>query len=266
MMIKNNAPIGLFDSGIGGTSVWREIQQRLPSESTILIADSANAPYGERSHAQIIDLCCQNCETLLDKGCKLIVVACNTATTNAIQTLRARYKVPFVGIEPAVKPAAIVSHTRKIGILATKGTLSSDFFHQRSAELIKAYRIQLIEQCGTGIVERIEAGKLDTEEMREHLQYLLAPLLAANIDMLVLGCTHYPYLRAQLRTILPMNIKIVDAEEAVARQTARLLAENDLLANEQHRPEHQWFSTGEVAILKQFVPEYCQVDVAPLVR
>ena len=128
-MINNNF-IGLFDSGIGGTSIWKEIHQLLPNEDTIYLADSKNAPYGEKSKEEIIHLSCKNTEFLLNKNCKLIVMACNTATTNAIKELRAKYDISFIGIEPAIKPAAIHSKTQKIGILATKGTLNSELFYK----------------------------------------------------------------------------------------------------------------------------------------
>ena len=121
----NKGPIGIFDSGIGGTSIWREINKILPNESTIYLADSRNAPYGEKSREQILQLSIKNVELLLQQGCKLIVVACNTATTNAIKELRDRYTIPLIGIEPAIKPAALSSKTKIVGVLATKGTLSS---------------------------------------------------------------------------------------------------------------------------------------------
>ena len=156
----NNQPIGLFDSGIGGTSIWKAIHELLPNESTIYLADSAHAPYGEKSKETILELSKKNTEYLLNAGCKLIVVACNTATTNAIKELRALYNVPFIGIEPAIKPAALSSKTQTIGILATKGTLSSELFNKA----VEAYTTTtIVEQIGHGLVELIEAGQLDSE-------------------------------------------------------------------------------------------------------
>lgn len=147
----NKGPIGIFDSGIGGTSIWREINRVLPYESTIYLADSKNAPYGEKSKEQILQLSIKNVELLLQKGCKLIVVACNTATTNAIKELRERYHVPMIGIEPAIKPAALNSKTKTVGVLATKGTLSSALFNNTSE--IHANGIKVLDQVGTGLVE-----------------------------------------------------------------------------------------------------------------
>ena len=218
----NNHPIGLFDSGIGGTSIWQAIHALMPNETTIYLADSANAPYGEKSKAEILALCKKNTELLLSKGCKLIVVACNTATTNAIKELRAQYDVPFIGIEPAIKPAALSSKTQTIGILATKGTLSSELFN-KALEVYSTTKI--VEQIGHGLVELIESGQLDTAEIQFKLKSYLDPMIAANIDYLVLGCSHYPYLIPAIKKILPPHIQIIDSGEAVARQTLAVLKE-----------------------------------------
>jgi glutamate racemase len=220
--MHNNQPIGLFDSGIGGTSIWQAIHALLPHESTIYLADSMHAPYGEKSKEEILALSKKNTEYLLNAGCKLIVVACNTATTNAIKELRALYDVPFIGIEPAIKPAALSSKTQTIGILATKGTLSSELFN-KAVEVYKTTTI--VEQIGHGLVELIEAGQLDSAEMQEKLKSYLDPMIAANIDYLVLGCSHYPYLIPALKKILPSHIQIIDSGEAVARQTQAVLKE-----------------------------------------
>ncbi len=189
--MNNNNPIGIFDSGVGGLSIWKEIHQLFPCESTIYLADSKHAPYGEKSKQEIIDLCIKNTELLLSKGCKLIVVACNTATTNAIEYLRKNYKVPFIGIEPAIKPAALQTKTKKIGILATKGTLSSKLFN--STTEMYADNIEIIEQVGTGLVTQIESGELNSPNTFRLLEKYLKPMIAQNIDYLVLGCTHYPF-------------------------------------------------------------------------
>ncbi|AWA28916.1 glutamate racemase [Flavobacterium magnum] len=218
--MHNNNPIGLFDSGVGGTSIWKEIHQLLPGESTIYLADSKNAPYGQKSKEEIIALSEKNTEYLLERNSKLIVVACNTATTNAIKELRAKYDVPFIGIEPAIKPAALHSNTQTIGILATKGTLSSELFN-KAVEMHQTTKI--IEQVGHGLVPLIENGDINSPEMDELLHTYLTPMIAANIDYLVLGCSHYPYLIPQIRKILPPHVRIIDSGEAVARQTKNVL-------------------------------------------
>jgi glutamate racemase len=216
----NNKPIGIFDSGIGGTSIWKEIHQLLPFEKTIYLADSKNAPYGQKSKKEIIDLSFKNTQLLLDMNCKLIVVACNTATTNAIKELRTHFNLPFIGIEPAIKPAAIHSKTQTIGILATQGTLNSDLFHETAQ---KFSHTKIIEQVGHGLVPLIEDGKMNTPEMYDLLTTYLKPMIAANIDFLVLGCSHYPYLIPLIKKILPVHIQIIDSGQAVARQTKNVL-------------------------------------------
>jgi glutamate racemase len=216
----NNKPIGIFDSGIGGTSIWKEIQQLLPFEKTIYLADSKNAPYGQKSKKEIIDLSFKNTQLLIDMNCKLIVVACNTATTNAIKELRTHFNLPFIGIEPAIKPAAIHSKTQTIGILATQGTLNSDLFHET---IQKFSHIKIIEQVGHGLVPLIEAGKINTPEIYDLLSTYLKPMVAANIDFLVLGCSHYPFLIPTIKKILPAHIQIIDSGQAVARQTKNIL-------------------------------------------
>lgn len=220
-------PIGIFDSGIGGISIMREIVALLPNEPIIYLADSNNAPYGERPKEEIIQLCVKNVDFLMQHNCKLIVVACNTATTNAIKYLREKYAVPFVGIEPAIKPAALNSKTHKIGVLATKGTLSSQLFHETSLKY--ASHIQILEVIGSGLVERIEAGDFDSDELINLLKMYLIPLLEKNIDHLVLGCSHYPFLTPILNEILPPSVSIIDSGLAVAKQTKNLLSKYDLI-------------------------------------
>lgn len=220
--MHNNQPIGLFDSGIGGTSIWKEIRSLLPNEDTIYLADSKNAPYGQRPKDEIVALSEKNVEFLLEKNAKLIVVACNTATTNAIKELRSKYKIPFVGIEPAIKPAALESKTNVIGVLATKGTLTSELFNKA----VETYQdTQIIEQVGFNLVSLIEGGQMHSAEMTRLLNEYLTPMIEANIDYLVLGCSHYPYLIPQIREILPHHVQIIDSGRAVAKQTQHLLKE-----------------------------------------
>jgi len=248
----NNEPIGIFDSGVGGTSIWKEIQQLLPLEATIYLADSKNAPYGAKTKEEILNLSIKNTELLLKKGCKLIVVACNTATTNAIDYLRENYKVPFIGIEPAIKPAALMSRSKTVGVLATKGTLSSDLFHSTTKN--HAEGIRVIEQEGKGLVSLIESGKVYADETRELLEQFLAPMLEEGIDYLVLGCTHYPYLIPVLKKIVPIHVQIIDSGEAVARQTFTVLKKNNLLSNRKEKTgNYQFYTNVNAKILTNFL-------------
>lgn len=220
--MENNQAIGIFDSGIGGTSIWSAIHELLPNEKTIYLADSKNAPYGQKSKQEIVALSMKNTEFLLEMNCKLIVVACNTATTNAIQDLRDQYAIPFIGIEPAIKPAVTHSKTQVIGILATKGTLNSELFNKTTE---KYQDTKIIEQVGHGLVQLIENGDINSPEMTQLLHSYLKPMIDANIDYLVLGCSHYPYLIPQIKKILPEHIQIIDSGQAVAKQTQKLLRE-----------------------------------------
>ena len=249
----NDYPIGIFDSGVGGTSIWKEIKKLLPNEGTIYLADSKNAPYGEKSQAEIIKLSVKNTNLLLDQGCKLVVVACNTATTNAIDYLRANYQVPFIGIEPAIKPAALRTNSKTIGLLATKGTLSSSLFNSTSE--IYASGIKIIEQEGTGLVSLVEQDKVESNEMRALLQELIYPMLDEGIDCLVLGCTHYPYLIPVLRKLLPEHVQIIDSGTAVAHQTKAVLEMHKLGNLSNIKAKHRFFTNADVAILKGFLKD-----------
>jgi len=255
--MTNNNPIGLFDSGIGGTSIWSAIHNLLPNEDTIYLADSKHAPYGQKSKEEIIHLSIKNTELLLEMNCKLIVVACNTATTNAIATLRAKYNVPFIGIEPAIKPAALHSQTQQIGILATKGTLNSELFYKN---VEKFQDIQIIEQIGYGLVELIEKGEINSSEMKKLLQSYLQPMINQNIDYLVLGCSHYPYLIPQIQKILPKKIQIIDSGEAVAKQTKNILLEKVGMRNTTSPSSHLFYSNANPKVLSAILKNKFQVN------
>lgn len=257
MSKNNNFPIGIFDSGIGGTSIWKEIIALLPNEKTIYLSDSKHAPYGQKSASEIIELSIKNTEFLLNKNCKLIVVACNTATTNAIKYLRENYDVPFIGIEPAIKPAALQTKTNKIGILATKGTLNSALFEKTVKKIHQ--KITLIEQVGEGLVELIESGKLISDEMTILLKKHLTPMLEKQIDCLVLGCTHYPYLIPQIREITKNKIQIIDSGEAVAKQTSAILKENGLLCQDLFLDKkHLFYINKDKKVLEGLLQENAQ--------
>lgn len=250
-MEKSN-PIGFFDSGIGGTSIWKEVTKILPQENTIYIADSAHAPYGNKTTAKIVERSVYNTELLLKKNCKIIVVACNTATTNAIKYLRNKYNIPFIGIEPAIKPAALNSKTKAIGILATKGTINSALFE--STTLKWAKDINVVEVIGTGLVPLIEKNEINTPKTIKLLEIYLQPMIDANIDYLVLGCSHYPYLIPILEELLPKHVKIIDSGQAVARQTKSILKQLNLI-NNAAEAYHQFYSNANMQTLKNTFKE-----------
>jgi glutamate racemase len=248
--MNNDCPIGIFDSGVGGTSIWKEIHNLLPMEHTIYLADSDNAPYGDKPKEEIIRLSRKNTEKLLDMGAKIIVVACNTATTNAIQILRSSYNLPFIGIEPAIKPAALQTKSRCIGILATKGTLSSSLF-ARTTDLYSK-DTKLVEVVGKGLVQEIEKGNKSSSKVEKMLVDLLAPMIEAGIDYLVLGCSHYPYLIPILKKNLPKNVTIIDSGMAVAKQTKIVLQSLNLLTTSQ-QASPQFFTNGNPQILRNLI-------------
>ncbi|WP_297791964.1 glutamate racemase [uncultured Eudoraea sp.] len=253
----NTQPIGIFDSGVGGTSIWKAIHALLPFENTIYLADSKNAPYGQKTKEEIIDLCIKNTDLLLSKGCKLVVVACNTATTNAISYLRNNYDIPFIGIEPAIKPAALNSGSGRVGILATKGTLSSSLFLKTSKD--HASEITIVEQEGLGLVPLIEAGEINADETRQLLIKYLEPMLSANVDHIVLGCTHYPYLIPVLRELLPPGVKVIDCGAAVARQTKVVLEDNQMQNFSKTPGKIEFYTNKDTRILTSFLEDVDQL-------
>ncbi len=262
MIKQSEQPIGIFDSGIGGTSIWREINSLLPNEHTIYLSDSKNAPYGEKNKDEIIQLSIKNTELLISKDCKMIIVACNTATTNAIKYLRANYNIPFIGIEPAIKPASLKTKSRAIGILATKGTLNSSLFEKTSS--IVNNDIEIVEQVGKGIVELIEDGNMNSSVMTRILKQYLNPMVVKNCDHIVLGCTHYPYLIPQIKEIIGNNITIIDSGEAVARQTKNVLLENNLInqsSNSNCVKNKFYINNNKKYILLNILKEYPKVYI-----
>jgi len=253
-----NHPIGIFDSGVGGTSIWKEIIAAMPYEDTIYLADSKYAPYGKRGKTEILELSKKNTEKLLALGCKIIVVACNTATTNAIKELRELYQVAFIGIEPAIKPAALQSKTKKVGVLATKGTLSSDLFAKTSD--LFARNIEVIEVIGTGLVELIESDNINSPEMHALLSSYINPLIEKNIDYLVLGCSHYPYLIPILKKMLSHKVTIIDSGQAVARQTKNVLQHQKLLNQKSHAGSHTLYTNSITTTTLEKIVQSCDCN------
>lgn len=250
-MSNSNSPIGIFDSGLGGLSILNEIHKLLPNENIIYYADSQNAPYGEKTKKEIIEFSIKNTEFLLKKSCKIIIVACNTATTNAIYLLREKYDLPFIGIEPAIKPAAIQSKSKQIGILATKGTLSSELFAQNLKKI--SQKSEIIEVVGQGIVEAIESNTTDSPEFLKRLNKQLQPFIKSNIDHLVLGCSHYPIIINELNRIFDKKINIIDSSYAVAKQTKNILSLQNILnqlINDDIKPIHLYHNNTSKEALK----------------
>ncbi|MHB2249777.1 glutamate racemase [Pseudomonas fitomaticsae] len=246
------APIAVFDSGVGGLSVLAEIQQLLPNESLLYLGDCGHIPYGEKTPEFIRQRCSVMAGFFREQGAKALVIACNTATVAGVADLRRDFPDwPIVGMEPAVKPAAAATRSGVVGVLATTGTLQSAKF----AALLDRFAtdVRVITQPCPGLVELIESGDLQSAELRRLLQHYVEPLLGAGCDTIILGCTHYPFLKSMLKTMLPDDISLIDTGAAVARQLQRLLAERNLLADGPNRPVQFWTS-ADPRSLKNILP------------
>ncbi len=219
--------IGLFDSGVGGLSVLSQVMQQLPAEDVVYVADQAFLPYGQQSAETIQSRATKITHYLLEQhNCTLIGIACNTATAAALTNLRHRFPdVPFVGMEPAVKPGALATKSGKVGVLATAGTFGS----QRYADLMRRFASQVVvyEDACLGLVELIEAGRLGSGEVEAYLRPILQPMLAQGVDTIVLGCTHYPFASPIIGRIVGAGVTIIDPAPAVVRQMSRLLAQSE---------------------------------------
>lgn len=249
--------IGVFDSGVGGLSVLREIRALLPDVDVEFVADSAYAPYGPRTPEWIQQRSAVLTGFLLERGAQAIVVACNTATVAAATTLRAAYDVPIVAMEPAVKPAASATKTGVVGVLATVGTLKSAKF----AALLDQFaaEITVIAQPGVGLVEQVEAGDLDGPQTRELVKARIAPMLEADADVIVLGSTHFHFLRDLVQEIAGPDVTVVDTGAAVARRLIAVLAESDLSIGEGSATAY--WTSGEPAAASLVISRLIGADV-----
>ncbi len=252
IIVTNSNPIGIFDSGVGGLSVLREIKTLLPAENLIYIADQAHVPYGPRSITEIRQFSQAIIEFLCQQDAKMIVVACNTATAAALTYLRETFPhISFVGMEPAVKPAAQQTKTGNVGVLATAATIKSE----RYADLMHrfAQNVTVFEDPCIGLVRAIEAGEIDTPSTTELLQSILTPMQTHDVDTFVLGCTHYPFVLPIIKQIVGTAVSIIDPAPAVALQTKRILEKEGLLNITKLPSSIRFITTGEQHQLEQFV-------------
>lgn len=250
---QSQQPIGVFDSGVGGLSVLRAIRRQLPGEDVLYLGDQAHIPYGPRSKAQIRKFAFGITRFLLDQGAKLIVVACNAASAAALHALREAFpEVPFVGMEPAVKPAAESTHTGVVGVLATPTTFAGDLY----ASVVERFAkdVTLLQDNCPGLVEQIEAGNLDTPKVHRILKNALEPMLAAGIDTVVMGCTHYPFIIPVIESITGPDVRTIDPAPAIARQVRRLLNQRDLLKFGQEPSWVRFFTSGDPDKLAVLLP------------
>lgn len=241
----DNRAIGVYDSGFGGLSVWRELRKMLPEESLIYLGDGKNCPYGGRSREEITSFAVEAVEALVAEGAKMIVVGCNTATTAAVAYLRERWSdMPIVGLEPAVKPACLTSRTRRIAVLATEHSLKSDMFLATAARY--ASDVEVIKVVGEGFVELVEQGLERSVEAEIAVRRVIEPLLDEGIDKIVLGCTHYPFLRPLIEQVIgEKDIEVIDSGEAVARRVKWLMERYDIAADGTKHPEYRFLSFAD---------------------
>ena len=221
-------PIGLFDSGIGGISILEKLKQLLPNENFIYLADNRNCPYGSKSKKEIISLSKKNCEKLIELNCKIIIIACNTSTTNSIKKLREIIAIPIIGIEPGLKPAIHYTKTKNIGILATEKTLGSKLFFE-TLNQNRIDDIHIHEQIGYELVNLIEEDSHSKQNLQKILEKYLVPMINKKIDCLLLGCTHYNHIKDIIEEIIPVDIKIVDTITPVNKRVLNILKSNNIL-------------------------------------
>ena len=256
MIIKNHHPIGVFDSGVGGISVLKHIHTLLPHENLLYVADSKYAPYGSRTPTEITARCFEIADFLIAQNAKALVVACNTATAAAIDAMRAKYDlpdfiIPIIGMEPAVKPAAEASKNGIIGVLATVGTLKSAQF----AALLENYgrNVEVVTQACVGLVECVERGELDSQNTLQLIQQYCKPLIDEGADTIVLGCTHYPFVRPLIEQVVGADVALIDTGAAVAKYLQKRLQELDLLNGVNEKSTVTFYTNSEAENAKQVI-------------
>lgn len=263
-MSGSGAPIGVFDSGVGGLSVLREVRAELPHEDLWYVADSAHAPYGDKPAAEIEERAIAIAQYLTTRGAKALVVACNTATGVAVETLRRRFAVPIIGIEPAIKPAVSLSKSGVVGVLATSQTIASQKFQR----LVDAWRdrAEIVLQACPGLVEQIEQGDLSSPATRDVVAKYVQPVVARGADTLVLGCTHYPFVADVFRAVAGTDVQVIDPARAVAKQVRQRLEDGGLLAGRAGRGSLTVYATGPIERIGAFVDRVAPgaADVEPL--
>ena len=250
--------IGVFDSGVGGLSVWREIAAQLPDEGSVYLADQGHIPYGPRPMQEIRAFSEAITRFLLDLGCNIIVVACNTASAAALAHLRVTFPgVPFVGMEPAVKPAVQTTRTGHVGVMATPATFQGELF----ASVVERFAngVQLVKQVCPGLVEQVEAGRLDTPDTQALLRRYLAPMTAAGVDTIVLGCTHYPFLAPAIQRIVGPDVSVIDPSPAIARQVGRVMEQRGLLSAS-GEARRVFYTSGDAAAFAETVRQLAAVS------
>ena len=241
----DNRPIGVYDSGFGGLSVWRELYRALPDESLIYLGDGKNCPYGSLPEERIREYAEQSVGELVGRGCKLVVVACNTATAAAITHLRERFpNIPIVGLEPAVKPACLMTKSHKVAVVATERSLGSEKF-RRAVERY-GEGVEVVKAVGEGFVEAVESDQEQSPATRQKVAAVIEPLIKSGVDVIVLGCTHYPFLKGVIRDVVgERRVQIIDSGEAVEKRVESLLDKYDIRADEDNEAQYEFLTFAD---------------------
>ena len=256
---KHHRPIGIFDSGVGGLSVLREIHHQYPGEDCVYVADQVHVPYGTRTRERVLEYSEGIVRYLLGRGSKIIVVACNTASAVALAELRRNFPdIPFVGMEPALKPAAEGTSSGVVGVLATPATFQGDLYASTVERFARG--VKILQDTCPGLVDQIESGKIDHPDTRKILEDALVPMLEEGVDEVVMGCTHYPFVIPIIREIVGEEVRVIDPAPAVARQTGRLLENFDLKAEREQEGEHQFLTTGDHQKMKTLIQDLINIE------
>ena len=251
-MNNNNKPIAMFDSGVGGLSVLEAVTQLLPNEKFIYLADQSHVPYGSRDLSEIQKFSKEISKFFIERGAKLIVVACNTASAAALEVLRMEFSnISFVGMEPAVKPAAEKTETGVVGVLATRATFQGELYTSGVERFVKD--VKIIQDPCIGLVQQIEAGNFEGEETEEILKNALLPMLEENIDTIVLGCTHFPFVFPAIEKIVGPHVRLINPAPAIAKQVHRLLEKENKLANSEKQGKVEYLTTGNLIHFKSIL-------------
>ncbi len=257
--MRESCPVGVFDSGVGGLSILRELHQLMPAEKLIYVADSAHAPYGQKGSAYINERCQAIVSFLLDKKVKAVVLACNTATAAAVANLRAQHELPIIGVEPAIKPAAEQSSSAVVGVLATAGTIDSEkFLHLKSRY---TDQVEIITTACIGLVEEIERLVPDRQKIIAMLEDYTRAFREKGGDVLVLGCTHYALITELITEVVGEQVKIINTGLAVARETRRRLQEAQLLATEEGEGGIEFYTSGLVSEQERIFAQFWEGDI-----
>lgn len=244
--------IGIIDSGLGGLSVWKQLHKMLPEESLYYYGDGKNCPYGNRTKAEVEQFVDEGVQLLIKHDIKMLVVACNAATALAIDYLRSRYDFPIVGMEPAVKPAAMSTRSGVIGVLATAATLSGEHFRSTSAKY--SDKVRILSAVGQGFVELVEAGEQDSDKAVQTVSLVLEPMIEQGADKIVLGCTHYPFLQDTMRKIIgTRDVEIIDPAPAIEKRVEALLDEKNLRAPQGNKVEYKFFTASDESYTKKMI-------------